>query len=191
MAFFLFGKRKIRRSAKKTKKPPAALLRRCRKLKIKTTKKVGRSKRYRSASLLKKLIKRKMKKMKKVKKMKHRTHRRRGFSFGSAAFTNAGPANYGYNQPVVQTPGILSQSSQIVTQASNATRPMDLQVPPGTPDIYGVGRTFFTETVPTQYPPNWGFMGQPDGSMIPVGYPINGYKSPAFGMRRRRRRRQV
>ncbi len=191
MAFFLFGKKKrSSRKPRKASKPPAALLRKCRKFKIKTTKKVGKSRVYRSASLLKKLLKKKMKKAKKAKKVhrkskrSHRKYNRRGFSFGSSMFTNAGPANYGYNQPVVQTPGIMSQSSQMVTANSNPSRPMEMQLAPGELPVYGVGRPFFTETVPTQVPPQWDFLGQPDGSMFAVGSPIVGYRSPAFGLTR-------
>jgi hypothetical protein len=193
MAFFLFGKKKRRsRKPRKASKPPAALLRKCRKFKIKTTKKVGKSRVYRSASLLKKLLKKKMKKAKKAKKVhrkskrSHRKYNRRGFSFGSSMFTNAGPANYGYNQPVVQTPGIMSQSSQMVTANSNPSRPMEMQLAPGELPVYGVGRPFFTETVPTQVPPQWDFLGQPDGSMFAVGSPIVGYRSPAFGRKSNR-----
>jgi hypothetical protein len=49
--------------------------------------------------------------------------------------------------------------------------------------MYGVYRPFFTEQVPTQVGPNGiGFMGQPDGSLYPVGGPFSKYSS--FGRRR-------
>jgi hypothetical protein len=185
MAFFLFGKKKRTRksgkSGKKTRKPPAAILKKCRKLKIKTTKKVGSKRVYRSVSLLKKLIKNKSRKSKKTRRNRKVKGR---FSFGSSTFTNAGPSGYGYNQPVQQNPGILSQSSMIVTPESNLARPMGMQLPPGQDLAYGVGRNFFTEIVPTQTPPQWGFMGQPDGSVFGVGAPFSAYNKPAFGRRR-------
>jgi hypothetical protein len=194
MAFFLFGKkRRTRRKAgKKTRKPPAAILKKCRKLKIKTTKKVGSKRVYRSISLLKKLIKNKSKKSKKSRKVHRRKHRKvkSKFSFGSSTFTNAGPSGYGYNQAIVQNPGILSQSSMIVTPESNLARPTEMQLPLGQDLAYGVGRNFFTETVPTQIAPNWNVMRQPDGSAYGVGGPFSAYKSPAFGRRRVRMTRR-
>lgn len=54
---FLFGKK--RKMRKTTKKPPAALLKKCRKYRIKTTMKKGGKKVYRKVSVLKKLIKKK------------------------------------------------------------------------------------------------------------------------------------
>jgi hypothetical protein len=79
MGFFDFGKRKLRtrRSVKKVRKPPAALLRKCRKCRIKTTVRKGGKRVYRKVSLLKKLLKRKMKKMKKMKRGKRSLSRRR------------------------------------------------------------------------------------------------------------------
>jgi hypothetical protein len=206
MAFFLFGRRKSksRKTVKKGKKPPAAVLRKCRKLKIKTTKKVGSKRVYRKLSLLRKLIKKKTKKSKRSKRSR-KVHRRKSsfgriksrFQFGSAAeFTNAGPSNYGYNQKAMQKPGILNQSSQIVfDQAANDARPPNMRVPSDTKlPIYGVARPFFVDDVPTQVAPEWTGMGQPDGSIYNIGGPFVGYSKPAsYGRRRRstRRRRMV
>ena len=64
--FFSFGRKK--RSVKKKKgikKPPARLIKMCRRYRIKVTRKVGRKKVYKSVTVLKKLLKKKMKKMKK------------------------------------------------------------------------------------------------------------------------------
>jgi hypothetical protein len=110
------------------------------------------------------------------------------FGFGAEGdFSNAGPADYGYNQPVVQKPGILNQSSQIVTSSTNASRPSGLGLPGEYTPTYGVYRPFFGENVPTQAGPNWNFMGQPDGSAFAVGGPFARYTSPAsFGRRGRR-----
>ena len=183
MGFFSFGKKK-KRSVKKKKvvrKPPAKLLKMCKKLKIKVTIKRGKKKVYKSVKVLKKLISKKRKQLKKKK-----SPRRNRFSFGnSAPFVN--PAGYGYNQPVIQNQGILNQSSQMVTSSSdNANRPPGLNLPNGSVPTYGVYRPFFTEQVPTQVGPrDLGFMGQPDGSLYPVGGPFSGYKTPSFGKRRR------
>ena len=112
-----------------------------------------------------------------------RSVRQRRSRFGSAIgdFSNAGPSNYGYNQKVKQYPGTLSQSSQMVTSSTNQYRPTGLGLPGEYIPTYGVNRPFFTESVPTQVGPNWNFMGQPDGTMYPVGGPFVGYRSPAFG----------
>jgi hypothetical protein len=189
----LFGKKIKRRSIKKTRKVPKQILRMCKKLKIKCTHKIGKRRVYKPVSVLRKLIKRKMRKHK-TRKNKKTRRRVRYFSFGNrkksrfggsaADFNNAGPSNYGYNQNVNQYPGTLSQTSQYVTSSTNASRPPGFSVPDGVP-VYGVGRPFFNETVPTQVPPNWNFMGQPDGSLYAVGGPFTGYKSPAFGKKRR------
>ena len=194
MAFFLFGKKKkaAKRSTRKkgSKKPPAALLRKCRKLKIKCTRKVGGRRVYRKTSLLKKLISKKMRKgtRRSTRRRSAGFGRRRVSRFGAVGdFSNAGPSSYGYNQSVVQKPGILNQSSQIVTAATNGSRPSGLGLPGEYVPTYGVGRPFFNETVPTQVGPNWNFMGQPDGTAFAVGGPFVGYRAPAsFGRRARR-----
>jgi hypothetical protein len=190
--FFSFGKKKrTLRSTKKSRKPPAALIRMCKKHGIKCTRKVGRKRVYKSVSVLKKQLRRKknLKKKKKSKSVKRKSVRRksarRSFRFGDAAsFTPA--SNYGYNQSVPQAAGVLSQSSQVVTAANNANRPPGFGVDPAALPIYGVYRPFFTENVPTSVGPSWNFMGQPDGSLYPVGGPFSGYTS--FGKRRRRAR---
>jgi hypothetical protein len=196
MVFFSFGKKRKSTRRKSVKKPPAAILKRCRKLKIKTTKKVGSRRVYRSLSLLRKLIKKKSKKIKKAKKSKRSKKAKRRsrfgsvkskFSFGSGAyFSNAGPAGYGYNQPVVQNYGILPQSSQIVTAESNFERPMGSQLPEKDIPNYGVARPFFTENIPTQVGPKYTGMRQSDGSIYNIGGPFVGYRTPAYGQRRRR-----
>lgn len=196
MATFLFGKKKRRTTRKKgSRKPPASLLRKCKKLKIKCTRKVGNRRVYRKTSILKKLVSKKMKMHRRKGRKVHRRRRvhRRSTGFGrirksrfGADFSNAGPSNYGYDQKVIQNPGILNQSSQIVTATTNDSRPTGLGLPGEFVPTYGVGRPFFNETVPTQVGPNWNFMGQPDGSAFAVGGPFVGYKLPAsFGRGRR------
>ena len=194
MAVFSFGKkRKIKRKVKKarSKKPPAALLKRCRKLHIKTTIKRGRKRMYKKISVLKKLVAKKMRKIKRSKRSKRSGTRKRvrrtvRFSgFGDAApFGN--PGNFGYDQPVIQNQGILNQSNSIVTEANNINRPAGLGLPGEFVPTYGVYRPFFGEQVPAVVGPNSiGFMGQPDGSMFAVGAPFASYKKPAFGRRRK------
>jgi hypothetical protein len=76
----------------------------------------------------------------------------------------------------------------MVTSSTNDIRPAGLGLPGEYVPTYGVGRTFFSETVPSQVPPNWNFMGQPDGSLVAVGSPFVGYRNPsAFGRRGIRR----
>jgi hypothetical protein len=62
------SRRKGTRKGKSARKPPASLLRRCKKYHIKTTKKSGKRRVYRKISLLKKLLNKKLKKLKKAKK---------------------------------------------------------------------------------------------------------------------------
>jgi hypothetical protein len=210
LSFLNFGKKKRKsRSKKGSRKPPAKILKACKRFKIKCTKKVGKRRVYKSVATLKKQLKRKMRKVrrrksgKKSRRTRRRTRRRVsrfGFSFGAlksrrsrfgmtpSAFNQ--PAAYGYNQAVVQNPGILSQTSQVVTAESNGSRPTQMQLPPGNIPTYGTNKMFFTESVPTTVPPEWFVMGQPDGPPVPVGSPFYGYTTP-FGRRRPRRRYNV
>ena len=64
MVLFSFGKYK-KRSSKKTKAPPKALLRLCKKYRVKTTVKRGRRRVYKTVKVLKKLLSKKIKKLKK------------------------------------------------------------------------------------------------------------------------------
>jgi hypothetical protein len=171
MAFLLFGKkRKVRRQ---NKKPPAALLRLCKKCRIKIFKHVGKKKVYRAIGLLKRLCAKKAKRMHKTHKIKcvrkcRRGRRSMGFGYTSGSLMGApfqSPSNYGYNQPVIQSQQTLSQ-----TNTSS-----------------GVNREFFGQQVPTQLPPNWDFMGQPGGQPpVAVGSPFYEYATPisSFGSRR-------
>ena len=61
---FLFGKKKRKtRKVRSVKRLPKAIIRKCRKLKIKVTKRVGSKKVYKKLSVLKKQIKMKLKKV--------------------------------------------------------------------------------------------------------------------------------
>jgi hypothetical protein len=191
--FFSFGKkRKTRKKVRKVgKKPPTNILKACKRHGIKCTRKVGKRRVYKSVTLLKRLLRKKMhkkrkntQKRKKGKKYVKRRRVSRRFRFGEAApFTQ--PDKYGYNQKVQQNQGVLSQSSQVITPANNINRPPGFNLDAASLPTFGVYRPFFTENVPTQVGPNGlGFMGQPDGSLYPVGGPFNRYTS--FGKRRRR-----
>ena len=196
MNFFSFGKKKRRSTkGKSVRKPPAALLRKCKRHRIKCTMKKGGKRVYRKTSVLKKLLRRKMKKMKKARKHR-KVHRRRAAGFGrrrrrsgfgmGSPFLN--PDNYGYNQKVQQYPQTLSQSSSVVDSKSNLTRPEGMTVDSANVPVYGVNREFFGQKVPTQVPANWNFMGQPNGSLYPVGAPFYGYTKPinSFGKKLKR-----
>jgi len=197
LSFLNFGKKKRKPRSKKSCKVPSKILKLCKRFKIKCTKKVGKRRVYKSVAVLKKQIKMKMKKRKSRKTRKSRKYKF-GFSFGAlktrrsrfgspAAYNNNIP-NYGYNQSADQNPGILSQTSQVVTAQTNGSRPSGMQLPPGNVPTYGTNKMFFTESVPTTVPPEWFVMGQPGGAPpVPVGSPFYGYKTP-FGLRRRRRR---
>ena len=203
MAFFSFGKKKkrsVRSKHKVARKPPAALLKKCRKHHIKTTMKRGGRRVYRKVSILKKLLAKKMRKIKKMRKhrkvSKRKVHRR-GMEFGSlrksrksrfgeegSLFSN--PANFGYNQPVQQYPQTLSQSSMVSNEKMNPSRPEGMGLPPDQLPVYGVYRDFFGQDVPTQIPANYNFMGQPDGTLYPVGAPFQRYTTPvSFGKKKR------
>jgi len=191
--FFGFGrKRRTTRKKRLVKKQDRSLIKKCKRHGIKVVKKVGGHRVYKSTSVLKRQLRKKMKKTRKLKKVKRsrknvkRTRRR--FRFGDTA-TNSSvfiqPTNYGYNQQVNQAQGVLSQSSQVVTPANNINRPPGFGVDPSTLPVYGVYRPFFTEQVPTQVGPNSiGFMGQPDGTLYATGGPFSRYTK--FGKRRRR-----
>jgi hypothetical protein len=198
---FHFGKKKRKSRSKKVRKPPAKLLKMCKRFKIKCTKKVGKRRVYKSAAVLKKQLKRKMRKVRKPRRKARRVSSF-GFSFGAlksrrsrfgapAAYNN-NVSDYGYNQSAAQNPGILSQTSQVVTAESNGSRPNGMQLQPGNIPTYGTNKMFFTESVPTTVPPEWFVMGQPGGAPpVPIGSPFYGYKTP-FGRHKksvRRRRR--
>jgi hypothetical protein len=73
MLSFLFGKKKKKRSKNKgSKKPPASLIKRCKKYRIKITKKVGKRRIYKSVTVLKKQLKHKMRKVRKSVKRRTR-----------------------------------------------------------------------------------------------------------------------
>ena len=85
-SFFLFGKKR-RKTVKKARKPPAQLLRMCRKYHIKTTKKVGRKRVYKSITVLKKQLR----KARKVHKKRKGTRKSRRTGFGSISDDEINP----------------------------------------------------------------------------------------------------
>ena len=185
------------RKKRSVKKPLSKVRRICRKLKIKMTKKVGSRRVYKTLKELKKQIAKKVKKLRKNVRKSHKrkthhkrrvVHKRRGMGFGQVGEYpfNASPVNYGYNQKVQQYPQALSQSSTVSNEKMNISRPEGMGVPENNLPVYGVYRNFFGQDVPTQVPPNWDFMGQPDGSLFAVGSPFQRYTKPiAFGKKRR------
>uniref|UniRef100_A0A6C0AY84 Uncharacterized protein n=1 Tax=viral metagenome TaxID=1070528 RepID=A0A6C0AY84_9ZZZZ len=277
MALFSFGKKRRvhRKKSGKGRKPPAALLKKCRKHHIKTTMKKGGKRVYRKVSTLKKLLARKMRKMgRKVHRKSSFGRRRRSSRFGESLeqvktrlgdamfkmnpitcpdkyslntfqgnnstygicsdgskvpkysppligkgtfkdslkfgrrrrstrrsrFGNGGvvgfqfdnPANYGFDQKVQQYPSVLSQSNTVVNEQMNLSRPEGMVLSSSDLPVYGVYRNFFGQDVPTQIPPNWDCMGQPDGTCMPVGVPFQSYKTPvSFGKKKRSRRYNV
>jgi hypothetical protein len=75
LSLFGFGKKRKSKNKRTNKKPPAKLLRLCKKLKIKVTIKRGSKRVYKKVTLLKKLCKRKMKLKKSRKVRKQRKSR--------------------------------------------------------------------------------------------------------------------
>jgi hypothetical protein len=97
---------------------------------------------------------------------------------------------YGYNMPVVQVPGASPQSSELVMNPEmNAKRPAEFKLDDRYVPTYGTNAAFFDQEVPRVIPPNWEFMGQPDGSTVGLGSPFYRYPA-AFGKRRRIVRRR-
>ena len=193
MWLFSFGKKRKKISRRKlVRKPPASLLKKCRKHRIKTTMKKGSRRVYRKVSILKKLLKKKMRKVRKTTSRKTRKTRRKfcrrrrtGFGLDGSVFTK--PDNFGYNQQVQQSPGTLSQTISTVNENNNLSRPEGFTFQDGQLPAYGVFRDFFGESVPTQVPPNYNFMGQSDGSLMPVGAPFQRFTTPnSFGKKLRR-----
>jgi hypothetical protein len=81
MLSFLFGKKKKKHSVKKGKgrKPPARLIKLCKKYRIKVTKKVGKKRIYKKVSVLKKQLKQKIKKNKRRSRFGKKNKRRSRF----------------------------------------------------------------------------------------------------------------
>ena len=146
---------------------------------------------YLKVSVLKKLVMRSMKKTSSPRKTK-----RRCWSMGSrkAGFGNVmgysfeNPANFGYNQEVKQYPQTLSQSSMVANENTNISRPDGMGLSSDQLPVNGVYRNFFGQEVPTQVPARWNFMGQPDGTLFPVGAPFQRYTN--IGRRRKTTRRR-
>ena len=192
---FLFGKK----VAKKSVKYPKGLLKMAKKYKVKLTVKRGSKRVRKSVKTLKKQIKMRMRK---VRRVRHR------FGFGSRAGVFNTEADYGYSQDVRQVPGITDYTNVVVqSENKNADRPINQ--PDGvnslTPDgkvklastrlpastklpVYGVGKTFFNQTVPGNMSPRWYAMAQPKsagGGLLQVGWPFSAYKTQsAFGKKR-------
>jgi len=179
------------RRVKKVKKPAARIVRLARKYKVKISVKRGSKRVYKPAKLLLKQIKRKMRSTKTRKTRKTRRVRQvRRSRFGktlASEYVKDVP-NYGYNMPVVQVPGAGHQSSELVMNSDmNSKRPEGSKLEDQYIPTYGTNAAFFDQDVPRVIPPNWQFMGQPDGSSFGLGSPFYRYTSDvAFGKRRRK-----
>jgi len=178
------------------KKPSARLVKLARKYKVKISLKRGSKRIYKSEKLLKKQIKMKMRKVRKSRKTRRsvrRVRRVRRSRFGNAE--NAGTfmkdvPGYGYNMPVNQVAGVRGQSSEWVDSLSNGKRPADMKVEDTYLPTYGTYGAFFDQDVPRVIPPNWQFMGQPDGTSVGLGSPFYRYKDTGFGRKKRRSARR-
>jgi hypothetical protein len=173
-SIFTFGKKKrtSRKSKGSTKKkvalPPKKLLKICKALKVKVVTKRGSKRVYKSILVLKKLCLRKIKVLKKKyhsKKSVRKVVKKRKARFGMyKPFTKSEVGN-GYGNAIKPYAGVVSKTAQGP----------------------GINRDFFGTKVPAIIPANYNFMYQPNGSMIPVGYPFQ-QSSNAYGRRRRRAR---
>jgi len=191
MLAFLFGKK--RKSSQKSKKLPKKVVRLARKYKVKVTLKRGSKKVYKPLRVIMKQIKMKQKASKKA----GRVHRRKmHFGLRGGAFDST-DSSHGYAEDSKQNPGISSYTNTVIQDSrDNNARPrrvragneyIDTQIKPFKP-VYGVGKTFFNQTVPGNYPPNWQRLYQKDGSFVPLGYPFVEYKNQSFGKKRRSRK---
>ena len=179
---FLFGKKTVR----KTEKYPKNLLKMAKKYKVKLTVKRGSKNVRKSVKMLKKQIKMRMRK----------TSRSR---FGSAGFFNV-DSKYGYSRDANQTQEITNYTNLVVPNAvANSLRPtrqqdglnlVSTQLPESTKlPIFGIGKTFFNQTVPQPMSPLWYANAQPPsagGGLLQVGSPFSAYKAEAaFGKKRK------
>ena len=184
MGIFSFSTKKRVVLKKHVKKPPANIIKQCKKYKIKITVKRGSKRIYKKLSILKKQIKKARKKSKKKvrKTVRKRRYIRRNFRFGSAPFVKS--EKFGYDEKEKASLGILDQSISMVTQKNNINRPPGFGLEPNMIPTYGTYAPFFGEKIPKVIPPNWNFMGQPDGSLYPVGAPFSRYTTAAFGKKK-------
>jgi hypothetical protein len=186
--------------SRKVKKYSARTYKLARKYKVKVSLKRGSKRVFKSEKLILKQIKRKMRKMRKSRKSRKsrktrktrrvRRVRRSRFGFGQlrgSEYIKDVPG-YGYNMPVVQKAGIPSQSSELVMNGmANSSRPNGFKLDDQYVPTYGTYAAFFDQAVPRVIPPNWQFMGQPDGSSVALGSPFYRYTSESgFGKRRKR-----
>ena len=141
---FSFGKKRRstkRRSTKKHshRKPPAKLLRLCRKYRVKATKKVGKKKVYKSVASLKKMCLRKARALRKKllkahkKSMKHhkKSHKRRmhhtrrrrsGFGFGARESDGEGRIRFpGTSAPMTNAPMSNAMMNAIIANTAAPT----------------------------------------------------------------------
>ena len=181
------------------KKPSATLAKLARKYKVKISLKRGSKRVYKSEKLLKKQIGKKMRKsVRKARKLRKARKARKARRVRRSRFGNAENAGtfmkdvpgYGYNMPVNQVAGVRGQSSEWVDSLTNGNRPADMRVEDSALPTYGTYGAFFDQDVPRVIPPNWQFMGQPDGTSVGLGSPFYSYKDTGFGRKKRRSTRR-
>ena len=129
---------------------------------------------------------------KKVKKPK----RKMRFGMPGVFNNNSGT---GYNKDAQQTPSIVPQSPNFVTEQSNISRPSKLMIGGEMRNMqlgeeyiptYGTGARFFNAMIPKPVGPDWNKLNQPRGMPpVMVGSPFYGYGTPSFGRRKRRVRK--
>ena len=166
----------------------------------------GSKKVYKKLRIIKKQIKiNKKKYLAKNKQIKKSGYVKIPSSFGKQRRTNrfggmqpgvfSHDSKYGYNQDVKQTPGIGYSSQYVQNSKINMGRPSrqkygdeygNAHVPNSNIPVYGVGKPFFTDIIPSALPPNWFGSRQPDGSFYLYGSPFSAYKkSSSFGKTRK------
>ena len=212
MLAFLFGKKK-KRSIKKSPKLSKAVLKMAKKYKVKVTIRRGSKKVYKPLRIVMKQIKiaKRTHHRRTTRRTTRRTSRRisrrrnvkprvytRKMHFGGGFFNKNNNDNNGYGPgpDARQNLGNSSYTNSVIqTKLNNMDRPT--RIPSGNTTInttlvpfrhiFGTGKTFFNQTVPSTLPPNWQFMYQKDGSSVALGSPFSTYNNPAFGIKRRRR----
>jgi hypothetical protein len=208
MLAFLFGKKK-KRSIKKSPKLSKAVLKMAKKYKVKVTIRRGSKKVYKPLRIVMKQIKiaKRTHHRRTTRRTSRRISRRRNVKprvytkkmhFGGGFFNKNNNDNNGYGPgpDARQNLGNSSYTNSVIqTKLNNMDRPT--RIPSGNTTInttlvpfrpiFGTGKTFFNQTVPSTLPPNWQFMYQKDGSSVALGSPFSTYNNPAFGIKRRRR----
>jgi hypothetical protein len=195
MLQFLFGKKK-KRSVPKP--PPRKIMLLAKKYGVKVSLKRGSKVVYKPLRVIKKQITRNkklfLKKDLNIKKAGYRRVKSRFGGMRPGVFEKE--SDFGYKQDARQVPGIPSYTNSVipnnlsnlarVSRARDGMEFRDTRLPKKDIPIYGVGKVFFNQVVPGNMSPSWNAMGQPDGTLLQVGWPFAGYKKAEFGKKRRK-----